>query len=156
MENNDINRRAAGRDEKSGDCCGAGSCHPRAGTGSYRDNKVKLLHGLRRVEGQVRGIQRMVEEERYCVDVLNQIAAARTALVRLALIILEDHTGGCVSRAVAGGERKKEIRSKTVVEVCQFASRSVIAPRIDTSLWPSRCVLPLRLHRQPAPHPGAE
>ncbi len=89
--------------------CGTGECHQGSGTGSYGPDKVKLMHGLRRVEGQVRGIQRMVEEERYCVDVLNQIAAARMALARLALIVLEDHTGGCVSRAVTENERKDEI-----------------------------------------------
>ena len=68
--------------------------------GSYQENKKKIRDGLSRVEGQVRGIQRMVDEERYCVDVLNQIAAARMALARLAMIILEDHTKGCVSTAI--------------------------------------------------------
>ncbi len=78
-------------------------------SGSYQKNQVKILHGLRRVEGQVRGIQKMVEEERYCVDILNQIAAAKMALARLALIVLEDHTKGCVSRAVVVKEQKDEI-----------------------------------------------
>jgi CsoR family transcriptional regulator, copper-sensing transcriptional repressor len=75
------------------------ACH-QAAHGSYQDNKKKIIDGLRRVEGQVRGIQRMVDEERYCVDVLNQIAAARMALARLAMLILEDHTKGCVSTAI--------------------------------------------------------
>jgi CsoR family transcriptional regulator, copper-sensing transcriptional repressor len=89
--------------------CGAGECRQAQGEGSYGAHKVKLMHGLRRVEGQVRGIQRMVDEERYCVEVLNQIAAARMALARLAMIVLEDHTGGCVSRAITENERKDEI-----------------------------------------------
>ncbi len=91
---------------ESKECAG---CRQSSGSGSYGSHKVKLMHGLRRVEGQVRGIQRMVEQERYCVEVLNQIAAARMALARLALIVLEDHTGGCVSRAVTEDERKDEI-----------------------------------------------
>jgi len=74
-------------------------CHHRD-HGSYQEHKKKILGGLSRVEGQVRGIQRMVDEERYCVDVLNQVAAARMALARLAMLILEDHTKGCVSKAI--------------------------------------------------------
>lgn len=75
-------------------------CHDLQRRGSYQSHKKQLLDGLRRVEGQVRGVQRMVEEERYCVDVLNQITAARMALARLAMIVLEDHTKGCVSKAL--------------------------------------------------------
>jgi CsoR family transcriptional regulator, copper-sensing transcriptional repressor len=65
-----------------------------------RSIRKNIMDGLRRVEGQVRGIQRMVEEERYCVDVLNQITAARMALARLAMIVLDDHAKGCVSKAI--------------------------------------------------------
>lgn len=79
-------------------------CHQRE-HGSYQENKKKILDGLSRVEGQVRGIKRMVNEEHYCVDVLNQIAAARMALARLAMLILEDHTKGCVSTAIMQEER---------------------------------------------------
>ena len=71
------------------------------------------MHGLRRVEGQVRGIQRMVEEERYCVDVLHQVAAARMALARLALIVLDDHARGCVSKAL----QQKEDADSTIAEM---------------------------------------
>lgn len=76
--------------------------------GSYADSKKKVINGLRRVEGQIRGMQRMVEDERYCVDVLNQIAAARMALARLAIIILEDHTDGCVSKAILEEDAKSK------------------------------------------------
>jgi len=64
------------------------------------ESKKKLLARLRKVEGQVRGLQRMIEEDRYCVDVLVQIAAARAALNRVGLAVLEKHTRGCVMNAV--------------------------------------------------------
>ncbi len=75
-------------------------CHGAEQQGSYQEHKKKILDGLRRVEGQVRGVQRMMEDERYCVDVLNQITAARMALARLAMIVLDDHVKGCVSKAI--------------------------------------------------------
>jgi len=69
-----------------------------------RWNKEDLLRRLRRIEGQVRGLQRMVEEDQYCVDILVQIAAVRAALDRVGLLLLEDHTRGCVTRAVQDGK----------------------------------------------------
>lgn len=67
--------------------------------------KAQLLARLRRVEGQIRGLQRMVEEDVYCPDILTQVAAARAALDRVGLMLLEDHTRGCVARALReGGE----------------------------------------------------
>lgn len=69
-----------------------------------RRDKEALLRRLRRVEGQVRGIQRMVEEDKYCVDILVQIAAVRAALNRVGLMLLEDHTRGCVARATREGK----------------------------------------------------
>lgn len=71
---------------------------------SYSPYKQSLLKRLRRIEGQVRGIHRMVEEDRYCVDVLTQVAAVRAALQQVALGLLESHTRGCVSNAVKSGE----------------------------------------------------
>jgi len=64
----------------------------------------ELLKRLRRIEGQIRGIHKMVEEDRYCVDVLTQIAAARAALDKVGLAILKSHTNGCVKRAIQSGE----------------------------------------------------
>jgi len=67
---------------------------------SYMQNKDNILRRLRKIEGQVKGIQRMVEEEKYCVDLLIQIAAVRAALNKVGLIIFEDHTRGCVAQAL--------------------------------------------------------
>ena len=79
----------------------------------YTETKEKLLKRLARVEGQVRGVSRMVEEDRYCVDVLTQIAAARAALDGVALGLLDDHTRHCVM--AAEGEQREE-RSAELME----------------------------------------
>jgi DNA-binding FrmR family transcriptional regulator len=70
----------------------------------YAENKDKLLKRLARAEGQVRGIARMVEEDRYCIDILTQLAAVDTALESVALEILEDHVKHCVAGALASGD----------------------------------------------------
>jgi DNA-binding FrmR family transcriptional regulator len=72
----------------------------------YHERKGDLRGRLRRVEGQVRGVQRMVEEDAYCIDILTQIAAAESALKKVAVMLLEDHLGHCVADA-AGGSRKQ-------------------------------------------------
>lgn len=64
----------------------------------------KLLAKIRRIEGQVRGIAKMVTEDRYCIDVLIQVQAARAALTRVGLEILEDHAKGCVVSALQQGD----------------------------------------------------
>ena len=69
----------------------------------HRADKPKLLKRLNRVEGQVRGIAKMIEEDRYCVDVLTQVAAVRSALDAMALQMLRDHTHGCVQGAIRSG-----------------------------------------------------
>jgi DNA-binding FrmR family transcriptional regulator len=71
----------------------------------YLDHKQEVLRRLRRVEGQVRGLSRQVEEETYCIDVLTQVSAATRALESVALLLMEDHLSHCVAHAVAeGGE----------------------------------------------------
>ena len=70
----------------------------------YTDRKRSLVSRLHRIEGQVRGIERMVDEDRYCIDVLTQISAATTALENLALVILDDHVKHCVADALASGD----------------------------------------------------
>lgn len=74
-------------------------------THGYIDQKDELLKRLRRAEGQVRGVHRMVEEDAYCIDILTQVSAATKALERVALALLDDHLSHCVAQAAAeGGE----------------------------------------------------
>ena len=71
----------------------------------YVANKEDYLRRLRRVEGQVRGVARMIERDEYCIDVLTQVSAATKALQSVALGLLEEHLGHCVAEAIAeGGE----------------------------------------------------
>jgi CsoR family transcriptional regulator, copper-sensing transcriptional repressor len=70
----------------------------------YTKDKDKLVKRLHRIEGQVRGIERMVEEDRYCIDILTQIAAVNTALESVALKILDEHVRHCVAGALASGD----------------------------------------------------
>ncbi len=71
----------------------------------YADDRDAVLRRLRRIEGQVRGLQRMVEDDRYCIDVLQQVAAATRALQSVALALLVDHLAHCVADSAArGGE----------------------------------------------------
>ncbi len=69
-----------------------------------KEERDKLLAQINRIEGQVRGIGKMVAEDRYCIDVLIQVQAARAALTRVGLTILEGHAKGCVVDAVQRGE----------------------------------------------------
>ena len=75
-----------------------------------RENKPRLLNRLNRIEGQVRGIARMVEEERYCIDVLTQIQAVRAALSRVETEMLKDHLGHCIETAITGGNPDEQRR----------------------------------------------
>jgi DNA-binding FrmR family transcriptional regulator len=70
---------------------------------AYSDDKDAVLKRLRRIEGQIRGLQRMVDEETYCIDVLTQISAATKALEAVALELLDGHLSHCVREAVASG-----------------------------------------------------
>ena len=69
----------------------------------YTQNKANYLNRLRRIEGQIRGLQRMVEDDKYCIDILTQVAAATKALQSVALGLLEEHLSHCVVDAVAEG-----------------------------------------------------
>lgn len=73
------------------------------------EEKKNLLNRLKRIEGQVRGIQKMVEEDRYCVDVLVQISAINAALKKVGLTMLERHTNHCVADAIKSGNGKESI-----------------------------------------------
>lgn len=76
----------------------------------YSEEKELVLKRLRRIEGQVRGLQRMVEEERYCINVLEQVAAATSALQSVALMLLDDHLAHCVSDSVRMGGADSEAK----------------------------------------------
>jgi DNA-binding FrmR family transcriptional regulator len=85
-----------------------------AGKHGYSGDKDKLNNRLRRIEGQVRGIERMVDEDRYCIDIITQISAIQAALDKVALGLLEDHTRHCVVEGRAEGsaaELTEEIMS---------------------------------------------
>ncbi len=69
----------------------------------YHDTKAAYLTRLRRIEGQVRGIQRMVDEDTYCIDILTQVSAVNKALQSVAVGLVEDHLNHCVRDAVAAG-----------------------------------------------------
>ncbi len=78
-------------------------------THGYEDDKEAIQKRLRRIEGQVRGLQRMIEGDRYCIDVLEQVSAATRALQSVALALLDDHLAHCVADAVtSGGDQATE------------------------------------------------
>ena len=74
-----------------------------SGVYGYTPSKDDYLKRLRRIEGQARGLQRMVEEDKYCIDILTQVSAMTSALQSVAIGLLEDHLGHCVAEAVAEG-----------------------------------------------------
>ncbi|HZB23311.1 MAG TPA: metal-sensitive transcriptional regulator [Gaiellaceae bacterium] len=88
-------------------------------------DKDALTKRLRRIEGQVRGIEKMVEDDRYCVDVLTQIAAVNKALESLAFEVLDDHVRHCVTNAIASGDSKAAAaRSEELLEAVQRFART--------------------------------
>ena len=83
-------------------------------------DKEALKKRLHRIEGQVRGIERMVDDDRYCIDILTQVAAVRTALESLSLEVLEDHVNHCVHDALtAGDEEVATTKSKELLAAVQ-------------------------------------
>jgi DNA-binding FrmR family transcriptional regulator len=73
-----------------------------------RENKPKLLNRLSRIEGQVRGVARMLEEDRYCIDVLTQLQAVRAALTRVETEMLKDDLGHCIETAIVSGDIEEQ------------------------------------------------
>ena len=88
----------------------------------YSSDKAAVGRRLRRIEGQIRGLQRMVEQDAYCIDVLTQISAATRALESVALELLGDHLGHCVAEAIAKGGPEAEAK---VAEARQAIGRLV-------------------------------
>ncbi len=91
----------------------------------YAADKEALVKRLHRIEGQVRGIERMIEDDRYCIDVLTQISAATTALESLAFRILDDHVNHCVADALASGDpAQAEEKSRELLAAVHRFSRA--------------------------------
>lgn len=86
------------------------------------ENKGKLLNRLNRIEGQVRGIARMVEEGRYCIDVLTQLQAVRAALSKVETEMLKDHLDHCIEGAIVNGD--KDEQRKKAAELIELLERA--------------------------------
>ena len=87
-----------------------------------KENLVKRLH---RIEGQVRGVERMIEDDRYCIDVITQISAVTTALESVAFQILDEHVNHCVAGALASGDPvQAETKSRELLEAVHRFSRT--------------------------------
>jgi DNA-binding FrmR family transcriptional regulator len=91
----------------------------------YSKDKDALVKRLHRVEGQVRGIERMVEDDRYCIDILTQIAAVNTALESLALKILDEHVRHCVAGALTSGDKADaSVKTEELLEAVRRFART--------------------------------
>ena len=95
-----------------------------ATTPGYADTKTAQLTRLRRIEGQVRGLQRMVEQDTYCIDVLTQVSAVTRALQAVALGLLDEHMAHCVAGAVASGGPEAEAKLKEASDAIARLVRS--------------------------------
>src|SRR5713226_4209920 len=86
----------------------------------YTPHRDQLLKRLARIEGQVRGISKMIEDDRYCIDILTQLGAVDTALEAVAVKVLEEHVQHCVAGALASGDRQAaEEKSRELLEAVQ-------------------------------------
>ena len=86
------------------------------------ESKTSVLKRLSRIEGQVRGVSRMVEEDRYCIDVMTQLAAVRAALQKVEEEVLRDHVGHCVEHAIKSGDADEQRRK--IAEIIDVLGRS--------------------------------
>jgi CsoR family transcriptional regulator, copper-sensing transcriptional repressor len=88
-------------------------------------DKEALIKRLRRIEGQVRGIERMVEDDRYCIDVLTQVSAVSKALESVAFEVLDDHVRHCVTGAIASGDKQEAAaKSQELLDAVQRFART--------------------------------
>ncbi|GAA3128488.1 metal-sensitive transcriptional regulator [Streptosporangium carneum] len=90
----------------------------------YTETRQDHLRRLRRIEGQIRGLQRMVEEDKYCIDILTQVSAANRALQSFALSLLEEHMAHCVADAAARGGAEAETKIKEASDAIARLVRS--------------------------------
>jgi CsoR family transcriptional regulator, copper-sensing transcriptional repressor len=79
----------------------------------YTRDKDEVRRRLRRIAGQVRGLEKMIDEDRYCIDVLTQVSAAKAALESVALLLLEDHVDHCVADAIRAGDGRDKVLELT-------------------------------------------
>jgi DNA-binding FrmR family transcriptional regulator len=87
-------------------------------------DKPQLLNRLNRIEGQVRGVSRMVEDERYCIDILTQVQAVRAALQRVESELLKGHLGHCIEGAIVSGDKDEQRRKAAeLIELLERAAR---------------------------------
>ena len=94
-------------------------------TYGYVSDKDALVRRLHRIEGQIRGIERMVDDERYCIDILTQIAAATTALEGVAFKVLDEHVNHCVADALSSGDAEVAAeKSRELLEAVHRFSRT--------------------------------
>jgi DNA-binding FrmR family transcriptional regulator len=94
-------------------------------TYGYTKDKAALVKRLHRIEGQVRGIERMVENDRYCIDILTQISAVNTALESLALKILDEHVRHCVAGALSSGDADDaHVKTEELLQAVQRFART--------------------------------
>lgn len=88
----------------------------------YIQDKQRYLARLKRIEGQVRGIQRMIDEDQYCIDILTQVSAVSSALKGVGLQLLDDHMRHCVKNAVIEGDEAADVKFKEVSDaIFRFA-----------------------------------
>ena len=87
-----------------------------------RENKPQLANRLSRIEGQVRGVARMIDEDRYCIDILTQVQAARAALAKVETELLKDHLGHCIEGAIVSGDRDEQ--RKKAAELIELLERT--------------------------------
>ncbi|QGU05950.1 metal-sensitive transcriptional regulator [Corynebacterium hylobatis] len=99
----------------------AGTCHT---THGYINDKDRYLARLKRIEGQVRGIHRMVDEEQYCIDILTQVSAVNSALRNVALGLLDDHMRHCVRDAAQSGGEAADAKFQEVTDAIARFARS--------------------------------
>ena len=93
-------------------------------TPGYHDTKDAQLKRLRRIEGQVRGIERMVEREEYCIDVLTQVSAVTKALQAVSIGLVEDHLGHCVVEAARSGDEEGQAKVREAADAIARLVRS--------------------------------
>jgi DNA-binding FrmR family transcriptional regulator len=94
------------------------------GQPGYHDEKAALLTRLKRIEGQVRGIERMVADDTYCIDVLTQVAAATKALQAFSLQLLEEHLATCVVEAAKAGDGQAQVKVREASDAIARLVRS--------------------------------